>query len=63
MVFKKRKMLCYQFSHGQNLVAQSFVHFENKKCDYKKKGGLMLFVELFTLHLVVYFVFLIKAIR
>ena len=23
------------FSHDRNLVAQNFVHFENKKCNYK----------------------------
>ena len=33
--FEKSKMLRYQFSHSQNLVAQSLVHFEKNKCAYK----------------------------
>ena len=46
------------FLHGRNLIAQNFAHLKNKRCNYKI-NGLMQIVELFTLHLFVYFVFLI----
>ena len=40
IVFKKSKILCDQFSHGRNLIAQNFVHFESKKCNYKKSWSM-----------------------
>jgi hypothetical protein len=47
------------FSHSRNLITQNFVHFENKKCNYKISGPMWI-VELFTLYLLVYFIFLIE---
>jgi len=43
------------FQNGKRLVAQSFSVFENKKDTIKINFSLQ-FVELFTLHLVLYFV-------
>ena len=45
------------FYDGKRLVARSFASFENKKCKIKINVSLQV-VELFTLHLVVYFVIL-----
>jgi hypothetical protein len=45
------------FHNGKRLVVQSFSVFETKKYTIKINFSLQ-FVELFTLHLVVYFVFL-----
>ena len=59
MTWEKMNSSCTKkvsFSHGRNLVAQNFVCFENKKCNYKISCSLEI-VELFALHLVVYFVF------
>ena len=55
-VLKKSKILCDQFLQPQQLVAHSFAFFENKTYTIGITFT-MYTVELFTLHLVVYFVF------
>ncbi len=35
--FQKGEILCNSFSYGQNFVAQSFVYFENKNCEFREK--------------------------
>ncbi len=60
--FQKGEILCNPFSYGQNLVAQSSIHFENKKCKYRKKQS---YVNCRAIHAASYdvFCFLIKRIR
>ena len=63
---EKTEFVFYQKNHLIFIMSKfgrsEFFHFENKKCNYKI-SGLVQIVELFTLHLVVYFVFLIWCVK
>ena len=64
---KEEKQICllsksHYFSQRSWLIAQNFVDFEPKKCNYQISCPVEI-VELLTLHLPVYFVFLIKCVQ
>ncbi len=58
--FKRSESLCNQFSMLRKAVSQNFASFENKKYTTKISFTLWI-VEVFALHLLVYYTFLKKT--